>query len=271
MRSFSFFRRFPGGGPVIRAAQMVDRLGGRINPESDYDDDVCIYILGCYRHDGPEVEHAYYDVMDCGTPRLGRIRSRTKGDVIAVSKVQHEELQRIFGPRKVRFIPQHHCNFNRELRPERRISTVGCCGGDAAVQYPHDPIRRKLKEMRLGWQFGNEMMRRERVVEFYRTLDIQIVFRPTCNRYRNLLHMNPLKLVNAGSFGIPTVAWPEPAFVTEWDGCFIPAYSMSEVMDQVRRLRDDPGLYAEMSARALAKAEEYHLDNIVKLYEELAA
>lgn len=271
MRQFSFFRVLRGGGPVIRAVQMAEKLGGRVNPESGYEDDVCIYILGTYRLDGGEVQHAYYDVMDCGLARLERIRRRTHGDVIAFSKTQYKDLIRILPGRNVHFIPQHHCNFDRETRPGRPILRVGCCGGDGAVQWPHDAIARYLKGMGLEWQFTNELHRRRGVVRFYRTLDIQIVFRPTCARYPNLFHMNPLKLSNAGSFGIPTVAWPEPSFTAEWSGSFLPVDSMAEMMAQVEKLKNDPGLYAEMAHRARAKAEEYHIDHIAERYKELAA
>jgi len=209
--NFSFFRRIRGGGNEIRGKQMAIHLGGKLDPKDGYEDDICIYILGTMRYDGPEVKCAYYDLMDAGLARLARVKQRTKGAIIAVSKTQFDNFKERFNGRKLYFIPQHHCNFNRELRVDRPIETVGCCGGDAAVQWPHDRVKVLLEGMGLKWEFCNELSRRENVVDFYKKIDIQIVYRPSHNRGSEMmLHSNPLKLSNAGSFGIPTVAYPEP-------------------------------------------------------------
>ena len=246
---------------------MAAYLGGRVDPIDDYENDVCIYILGEYRL--PEVRYAYYDVMDCGYARISRIRRRTKGPLIAVSMAQYAEFKSIYPNKTVYFIPHHHCNFERQIRPDRPILKVGCCGGDSAIQWPHDRIEAWLKELGLEWSFTNEYSRRERVVDFYKNLDIQIVFRPTHSRGIPG-HTNPLKLSNAGSFGIPTVAFPEVAFTPEWNSdSVVYADNMGELMRQVRRLKDDPAWYEAMSNAAREKAEEYHIDNIAKLYRQL--
>ncbi|MFK5282474.1 hypothetical protein ACI3PL_23225, partial [Lacticaseibacillus paracasei] len=67
-----------------------------------------------------------------------------------------------------------------------------------------------LADMGLEWRFCNHYSKRRYVVDFYKEIDIQISFRPHHPR-GIILHMNPLKLSNAGSFGIPTVGFPEPA------------------------------------------------------------
>ena len=79
---------------------------------------------------------------------------------------------------------------------------------------------------------------------------------------------NPLKLVNASSFGIPTIALDEPAF-KEMDGCYIPVHSINEFMNQLDNLRSSPFLYQEYSNKAVKKAEEYHIENIANLYTNL--
>jgi hypothetical protein len=120
------------------------------------------------------------------------------------------------------------------------------------------------------WHFEEQFHRRVKVVEYYKNLDIQISFRPTHERDQAFLrHMNCLKLSNAGSFGIPTISYPEPAYVAEWKNECLWADTMGEVIRKVKRLRDEPNLYAEMAARALAKAEEYHIDRIAPLYRAL--
>ncbi|KKL03735.1 hypothetical protein LCGC14_2623170, partial [marine sediment metagenome] len=49
---------------------------------------------------------------------------------------------------------------------------------------------------------------REDVCEFYKTIDIQIAFRTPGKEVRPPIFRNPLKVFNAGSFKIPTVAYP---------------------------------------------------------------
>ena len=268
MNNFSFFRFHRGGGNMIRAGQISNYLDGRINPESGFENDVCIYVLGMYRTDGPEVQYAYYDVMDCQPIFLNRMLQRTRGDIIAVSLTQHDLFREMFPTRKVYFIPQHHCNFYREKRPDRPITTVGCIGDISSVQYDHNEVARMLSDIGLKWKFKTEFMRRRRVVEFYKDIDIQISFRP--QKTESMLHKNPLKLSNAGSFGIPTVSFPEPAYKAEWKGggCLW-GESMQDIMSQVKRLKDDPVLYKEISGRAVVKSEKYHIDNIAPLYKML--
>jgi len=264
--TFSFFPKVRGAGGFTRGKQMAEKLGGRFEPDSGFEDDVCIYILGRY----PEIEpkHSYYDVMDCGYARLSRIMANTKGSIIAVSKSQWNEFTRLM--RAIYFIPHHHCNYDRELRPkDKPIRKVGVCGGDGAVQWPHHRIEAWLNSIGLEWKFGNEYLRRERVIDFYRDLDIQIVWRPTHSRGIPG-HTSPLKLSNAGSFGIPTVAFPEVSFTPEWGhDHVIYADHMHELMRQVKRLKDDPVWYAERSEKARLKAEEYHIDNVADYYREL--
>jgi len=264
--SFSFFARFCGGPGEIRGIQMADRLGGRFNPEDGYEGDVCIYILGhCPTR---EPWRAFHDVIDCGIPRLKRVNCMTQGPVIAVSEEQLTVLPDYFGTRPLYLIPQHHCNFDNETRPDRPVRTVGCIGGDSAIQWPHHAVDRLMKEIGMEWRFSSDYSRRHKVVRFYRGLDIQVSFRPT--HTRDLVrHMNPLKLSNAGSFGIPTVAFPEPAYTREWTNECLWAENMGEVVAQVRRLRDEPALYEEMSARVREKAKGYHIERIAGLYRAL--
>ncbi len=268
MMAFSFFRRTRYASGVTRAKQPAAYLGGRVDPKEGFEDDVCIYLLGAYRQDGPEVRYAYYDVMDCGLARLSRVMGRTKGPIIVVSAAQYMELSETHPGRKIILIPHHHCNFERERRPDRPVRRVGCCGGDSAIQWPHDRVKVWLETLGLEWVMTNEYLHRERVVEFYRGLDIQIVFRPTHSRGIPA-HTSPLKLSNAGSFGIPTVAYPEVAFTPEWKDECVYADNMGEMMRQVRRLKDDPVWYEEMSERAHAKADLYHIDKVAGYYQAL--
>ena len=269
--NFSFFCVVPGGPGDIRGKQMAEALEGRFNPEADYAGDCCIYVLGTSPTDGQEPACAFHDVIDCGWARLARVRAKWRhGGILAVSRVQEEALHEYFPNRRIFRIPQHHCNFDREQRPERPVRRVGCIGGESAVQWPHEALVRRFAEVGLEWVFASRYHRRRHVVEFYRTLDVQVSFRPTHERDEAFLrHMNCLKLANAGSFGIPTVAYPEPAYVAEWEKECLWTPTIDKVISEVKRLRDEPQLYADMAGRALEKAQEYHIDRIAEHYRAL--
>jgi len=269
LRNFSFFYHIRGGGSTIRALQVSSFLEGRINPTNDYQNDTCIYVLGCMGIRGREVDNAYYDIIDCGTARLSRIRTLTRGSIITTSRTQHTVVKDFFKRRKMYLIPHHHCNFEREKRPERDIKIVGCMGGDSAVQLPHDLLASRLQDIGLDWRFSGYNSRdRQMVLDFYKGIDVHLTFR--IEHKRNLLmHMNPLKLNNAGSFGIPSVSFPEPAYKEEWQDSCLWGENIDEIITGVQRLASDRDLYKEMSEKASAKAEEYHIDRIIPLYREL--
>ncbi len=80
---------------------------------------------------------------------------------------------------------------------------------------------------------------------------------------------NPLKLANAGSFGIPTVAYPEPNYVAEWDGCFAKATNLDQIVRAVSVLMSSKVAYENLSGLAYEKSKEYHINKILPLYKEL--
>ena len=265
--TFSFFSKLRGGGAEIRGHQMASLIRGKFNPDAGYEGDTCVHVLGCTPRDGVDPARCYHDVMDCGLAKISRV-DRFPGGIIATSKSQYGVLRKEFPRRELHMIPQHHCNFDRERREDRPVLRVGCIGGDAAVQWPHWSVERMLKEIGLEWHFEVHYHTRRRVVAFYRTIDIQLCFRPTHPR-GILNHLNTLKLANAGSFGIPTVALPEPAYSEEWPDACVFGDGMYDIMLKIKSLKENPQLYAECSNRASLRAEEYHYENILPLYRAL--
>jgi hypothetical protein len=266
--TFTFFSCVRGGPGEIRGRQMAHHLGGKFNPVEGYENDCCVYVIGTGPENGREQALSYHDVMDCGWGRIARVRRLTHGGIIAFSNTHRDSLAEALPGRDIHLIPQHHCNFLRETIPERPVLRVGCIGGDSAVQWPHYAVKRMVTALGLEWEYGYHYARRWRVVEYYKTIDIQLSFRPTHARSIPL-HMNCLKLANAGSFGIPTVAFPEPAYVAEWKDECLWGDGMEAIMWQIKRLKDDAVLYKEMAARAKAKAEAYHIEKISELYRAL--
>ncbi|MBU2685857.1 MAG: hypothetical protein KKF27_21660 [Gammaproteobacteria bacterium] len=266
MREFSFFPKLRGGSGEIRGIQMAGALGGKVDPASGYENDRCIYILG--RIPEKEPEFSYHDVMDCGLAILSRVEEQTRGSLIAVGREHESYLRERFPNRKVFCLPQHHCNFDNEMRPERPVLTVGTIGGDASIQWPHYAMERMLREIGAEWRYGNECNRRRKVCAFYRNLDIQILWRPT-HRRGLIRHVGPLKLINAGSFGIPTVAYPEPSYTAEWKKECLWAETMEHLIHLVKKLKDTPAFYAERAGVALEKAKEYHISRVAENYKAL--
>jgi hypothetical protein len=170
-------------------------------------------------------------------------------------------------------IPEHHCNFDNETRPmERDVRIVG------AICYPGNfdmdarVIKKALEEVGLEFRMANSFKTREDVVAFYKDIDIQL-----CVRFWRGIGQkeppelkNPLKLENAGSFMIPTVAYPEPCFMEEFGSDkFIHILGVEDIVNVCRKLRDDKTYYQDYAMRAWERAQDYHIDKIAPLYLEL--
>lgn len=267
-RNFSFFVRWRGGAGQIRGIQMADRLGGRVNPDSGYDNDICVYVM--IHPWGKEPENSWIDPVDLRYSRLARARRNTSKGVIAISLPQLDVFHSYFKGRELVFIPEHHCNFDRELRPpDRPVEVVGAIGGLNTIQWPHAEVEKALADMGLRFVFCGHFSKRQYVVDFYKSIDIQIVFRTSHMRGGEVRFRNPLKLGNAGSYGIPTVAYPEPSYISEWKDECLWGNTIQEVMEQVKRLKEDRELYKARAAIAWEKSQAYHIDEIAKKYREL--
>jgi glycosyltransferase involved in cell wall biosynthesis len=128
--------------------------------------------------------------------------------------------------------------------------------------FPED-FEKKLAQNGLELLKYSSFHSRQDVVDFYRKIDIQAVWRPWPKALSN-----PLKIVNAASFGIPTLAYPEVAFA-EVGECYIPVETLDEFIKQVKRLKSSPSLYARYRDRCLAKAEAYHIERVAEIYKHL--
>jgi glycosyltransferase involved in cell wall biosynthesis len=113
----------------------------------------------------------------------------------------------------------------------------------------------------------SSFLSRQDVINFYQSVDVQIVWRPYYRRMK-IRMSNPLKLVNAASFGVPTIAFDEPAF-SEMNGTYIPVKTVEEFLHQLQILKESNTLYQEYSERCLKKAELYHISHIGRLYLDL--
>ena len=249
------FHRTHGGSGEIRGKQIAQYLGAPCNPDGAYPDATHIYVKMQPPDDFPE--RSYLDVLDAHQ-RIPWLLKRPHIGVIASSETGFEELRRRLRRTDVVLIPQHHCNFERVRRKEGEIKVAGVSGGRGAIQCDVDELRVVLAGMGIEWHWQQSPKTRDEVFNFYTTIDVQVVWRKMHRPMKN-----PLKIVNAMSFGIPTVAYPELAY-REVEGYYWPATTMDELVTAIGQLRQgfDAG-------RLIDKAEEYHIENIAKLYTSL--
>lgn len=248
---------------IIRADQIAERLGARLNPESEYEQDICIYVKPHVKPgDGFEFKgRAWLDIID-GWDLRPAARANPSVGVIACSALDGDILRREL-PNRVVVIPQHHCNFERLTRARQGVVTVGVIGQPKAESLLPADMRARIEARGFKFEFFSGFFERQDILDFYRRIDVQVVWRD----YRKRL-ANPLKLVNAASFGVPTVALDEPYF-HELDGAYLPVKSLDELLAKLDELRSWPLLYDQWAARARVRAEAYHIDRVAELYRRL--
>jgi hypothetical protein len=271
-RSLSFFYRRNQLSAEIRGRQIATALGAKINPTDGYADDVCI-LVKClpgllHRERGLTDFHDwYYDAVDNQTALRWLLRHPDVKVLVASLSAQTYLGARVKNP--ITCIPQHHCNVERFRRRPRPVKVVGYVGVDHAITGYRDAVTKAVEGMGLEMRWVTDFKTREDVVEAYGGIDIQLVWRD--GMPETLLWMkNPMKIVNAASFGIPTVAKPEPAFDAECPNWYLAAHSVDDALAQIHRLKDDADLYAWYADPGPDRAEPYHLDHIAAQYRRLA-
>lgn len=250
---------------IIRADQIAEQIGAKLNPRESFESDACIYIKPHvprgyetrFKFDGKP----YLDVID-GWALGPVLKNHPEVTAIACSRTDYDSLLRAVD-NKIIFIPQHHCNFERVKRSRNEITTVGVIGSRNAFTFIPEGLKDRLAERGMNLIEFSDFYTRQDIVDFYQKIDVQIVWRP----YRKKL-ANPLKLVNAASFGIPTIALDEPYF-HELNGYYFPVRNLENFLAQLDALRASPELYSDYSERGFRRAEEYHIENVGKMYKNL--
>ncbi len=249
---------------IIRADQIAEEVGAKLNPIKGYKKDVCVYVKPEIKADEEfkfEGKSNYLDVID-EWGYIETLKKYPEVNAIALSERDYTNLSEVVS-NKVVFIPQHHCNFNRDERTRKSITTVGIIGNEKAFSYLPKELSVALEERGLKLHTFSDFFTRQDIVSFYKKIDLQIVWRP----YRKKL-ANPLKIVNAASFGIPTVALEEIYF-KEMGNSYIGVTDFRLLLHEIDRLLDSPSMYEAYSKLCLEHAEKYHIDKIAGLYKDL--
>ena len=275
--TISFFAKRPTHAPpdghlqrvstIVRAYQIAEYIGAKVNPTEGYENDVCIYVKPPIKPGDDFIFKGkpYLDICDAYY-LFDVAKKHPNIPVISTSDWNYETLKRIL-PNKIINIPEQHCNFERIRKSKKGITAVGCIGTYGAFPYLPKGLRESLAKRNIELIEFSKFFTREDVVDFYMKIDIQIVWRPYAD-YRKDILMNPRKIVNASAFGVPTIAYDEPAF-KEMEGCYLAVGNLDEFLAKLDGLITSPSLYAKYSKRCLKKSEDYHIENIAKLYLDL--
>lgn len=145
-------------------------------------------------------------------------------------------------------------NLHPDFRGEAWRSAVAAMGLDWVVREVR--FRRDGDLGRIDW-------------EDYRSLDAVVAVRP---RDRHLRYSKPAsKLINAWRAGVPALLGPEFAYreIRRSAEEFLEVASATEALAALRRLRDEPGLYARMVAAGRERAPEFSFEALTQRWAEL--
>jgi len=251
---------------IIRADQIAARLGAKLNPDKGYENDICIYVKPDLNKDRDfvfEGKSNYLDIIDeAGYADV--LQKHPEVSALTLSERDYINLSTMGLKNKIYLIPQHHCNFEREKRNRKKIATAGIIGNHKAFKFLPVNLENELNKIGIKLITFSKFFRREDICTFYKKIDIQIVWRP----YKKTL-ANPIKIVNAASFGIPTIALDESYF-RDLGNCYIGVSRVDQIFSELDLLIKYPKRYEAFSKLCLSHAENYHIDNIAKLYKKLA-
>ncbi len=250
---------------MIRGDQIADFLGARLNPSHSVTNsgDINIYVKPMVRKgdDFHFEEKSYLDIID--GHNLGQLAQKhPEVGVITCSQADFQIMSKEL-TNKVYLIPQHHCNFEHQRRKSTEIKRIGVIGTAGAFPYLPEGLKEELSNRNIELVEFSRFFKRQDIIDFYMSIDLQIVWRP----YQKVLS-NPLKIVNASSFGIPTLALDEPAF-KEVDGCYGPVKNLAGLLTVLDKLISNMKMYEIVSDFCFMEAERYHIENVARLYKEL--
>lgn len=245
----------------VRGEEIAQYLDAKLNPTKGYEKGVCIYIKsgGFNRiRDGD-----YIDILD-DLYAIEQLKSRPKIRVIAMSTPHVEYVKGIL-KNDVTYIPHHHVNFERVRRKRKKIINCGYVGsGSGHDVRDNKKIKERLSEIGLNFIPLFHYATRKDIVNYYKKIDLQII---GSFNHLNIPYYHQTKIVNAMSFGIPTIASNRLGY-RDVKRFFIPVNNMDELAEAAKMMKD-PAYYNQWPEKIIAEAEKYHISKIAKLYRKL--
>ena len=184
----------------IRGEEIAQYLGGKLNPTEGIKKDVCIYVKPM--HLDHIKDGSYVDLLD-DLHAFECVKNRPGIKVIAMS-IPHFEFLKQELKNEVILIPHHHVNFERAKRNRKKIATAGYVGVNTAKDRSiNHRVKRALRKIGLYFMPLFLFQTRQDIIDYYKKIDIQVI---GYFDYRDIPYYHPTKIINAASFGIPTVA-----------------------------------------------------------------
>lgn len=251
---------------IVRGEQIAAYMGNaRLNPESGYENDTCIYVKPHIKPGGSYdfPKNSWIDIQD-GKDLYSTLERYPDVGVIAYSDLAYEYFKSKGIKNRIALIPHHHLNFERTKRNRDKIKKVGITGsGEAYKQIPEE-IKEGLKKRGIQLEYYSDFYPRMAVARFHESIDIHMHWRAFVRRRLSC----PFKIINAASFGVPTIALDEPSF-KEVDKIYWPVRRPEDFLEALDILMGNPGMYDDLASKCIEVSEKYHISNIAKLYEEL--
>lgn len=248
------------GTSLIRGEQMAQYLGGKYNPTSGYENDICIYLKP--RTSDNIKDGAYIDFSDGEEYLLKLLQDRPKIKVISSSVPSYEFLKERL-KNEIFLIPEHHCNFERAVRTRKEISVAGFLGTPRSFTYPVDEMTKRLEKIGIKFIATFSYKNRQDVVDFYKQVDLQVVW------YDNgdSPFKHPTKYINAASYGIPTIA-NRLIGCKEWEDNYTSVETIGSLIMEVEKFKNKD-YYNKWSDKIVKEAEKYHISKIAEKYQQL--
>jgi hypothetical protein len=245
----------------IRGEEIAEYMNANLNPTSGYEKDVCIHV----KHFSKYIKNGdWFDFLD-GENNLPLLKERPGINVIASSLNSYEVLKQELS-NKIALIPTHHINTERIKRNRTKIASVGYIGAPSPIATKlYGQIGERLKDMGLEFTTCFDFKTRDDALNLYKNIDIFVVGAWELGDENP--HKIPTKIINAASFGIPTVAFPLAGY-KELEGNYLRANNMDELLFGVEKLMSEKN-YQEMSKQVEVMAENYHISKIADLYRKL--
>lgn len=253
---------------VIRGEQIAEHWPAAYNPPKDHEDDLRLFVKP-----RPQwlVDHRI--IRDCdwvdfadGEELEPFLQMRPNVRVVAAALFGYKRLQKILDNQVV-LIPQQHVNWEGAIRERSGLRTCGVIGRwTGRAQRACDELASELKPLGIEVLTCFNFTDRQCAVNFYRNIDVLTV-PPIRSENIHFNYRTPTKMINAASFGVPSVAIWQDGY-EEFDGNYFPVTSMDEMIRRIADLRDRT-TYNTLAVRAFKTAQQYHISEIIKKYRQL--
>lgn len=237
------------------------------------------------KHINPNVlkrtKKVYCDLVDGVEFFYSKLKVHPEITIICLTPTACKIFQQWLPKHKIIWIPHSHCNNENRVRPsDRPVENVVYNGTEYGFpKHNFEELKKLLGPFGFRFYYSHTIMEgkdkqyaREKCCDSYYNADIAVAFR-SLTTFHNLPlgAKSPTKLNNAGSFKVPTIAFPEPAFVNNYDkvGHFCRANTIHDMVNICMRLKKDNAFYKSMAEKSYQDAQPYHISKIVKWYEAL--